>query len=570
MLVAGGLLGLLSATTGAGRHVWDVVDVVTVVGAACAGGSLVLFGHRLPTAWLHVIVAGAILATSIAQWEDGTGVSATSYTLLYVWMALYVGYFFSMAAAGGHLALLMLANWIVLTSFDGDHQLEFLVLAGSVCVVAGVTNWLSFSNEVSRVDPLTGIPNRRGLDRVLQAAMRAAEAADAALVVGLLDLDDFRRVNDHRGHDGGDRLLVACVAAWQTLLPPGATVARYDGDGFVVVAPGHRLREAQELVERLRVAVPARQTCSAGLAAWEHGDTQSMLIGRADTALYAAKREGGDCLRLVGVESELAAELVAAISDGQMELHYQPIYSLPDGRIEAVEALVRWRHPSRGLVAPDEFIPLAERTGAIHSLGRWVTDTACEQLQWWRTRLPEAADLSVAINVSPSQLPYARLVDDLHDALERLRLLPSAVIVEITESAFGHDTVDAGAVLADLRGLGVRLAMDDFGTGHSSLARLRALPFDMIKIDRSFVAMLGADGDPMFGAIVELASSLGLETVVEGIEESSQLGLVAGYGCTRAQGFLLGRPQPADAITELLRDDDRTAMQLAAMPAGLS
>lgn len=231
--------------------------------------------------------------------------------------------------------------------------------------------------------------------------------------------------------------------------------------------------------------------------------SQSMLIGRADTALY-----------------------------GHMELHYQPIHSLSDGRLEAVEALVRWRHPVRGLVSPVEFIPVAERTGVIHPLGRWVIDTACEQLHRWRTQLPQAADLSIAINVSPSQLPHVRLVEDLRDALERYRLPPAPVVIEITESAFAHETVDAGAALADLQRLGVRLAMDDFGTGHSSLTRLRELPFDSIKIDQSFIAILGDAGDPLVEGIVGVARSLGLETVAEGIEETSQMRFAARYGCT--------------------------------------
>ena len=537
--------------------------VTFAVGFPVAGAILVV-GQRLASWLFHPLLASGTAIIAFSCWLSGPGTTMVTYAAALIWVALYAGYFFSLAAAAIHVSFAIVSYAVVLSVLGQPFGVEVTGLAGVMVVVAGVTNWLSNVRSLSQIDPLTGVANRRGLDLILHDVMIEASAHDTALAVGMLDLDDFRHFNEVRGRAAGDRLLTACVVAWRRELPDGVTLTRFDGDEFVVVLPGYGLRAAREVLDGLRQTVPRPHTCSAGVAAWVPGDTQSLLLARADTALYGAKQDGRNRVNVLGDDSEVATELLTAIDAGELEVDYQPIYSLPDGRLSGVEALVRWRHPERGLLPPLDFIDVAERTGVIHALGRFVIDTACEQLSRWRGDAPDAAALTMAINVSPVQLEHPRLAGDLRHALERFELPPDSIVIEITESALTDDETLVGDLLWRLRRTGVRLAMDDFGTGHSSLARLRELPFDILKIDRAFVSTIGDDGDALLEAIVGVSRSLGLETVAEGVETPRQLRFVADYGCTRAQGFLLGRPQAADAIGALLSAGGRVPITAGA------
>jgi diguanylate cyclase (GGDEF)-like protein len=468
---------------------------------------------------------------------------------------LYAGLFFTPAATALHTLGAVTVVGVGLAGHGEPWAFEIIWLAGVAGMVGGVTNWMSYRRARSRLDALTGLPGHRGLADVLEARMREARESETPLTVGLLDLDDFRKVNRVKGPGGGDQLLRECVAQWQRELPAGATLARRGSDEFVAVLPGHGLAEGREVVERLRSGLRAPVTCSAGVTVCAADDTQSMLLARADTALYAAKVAGRDRIEVAGEDTEWLADLRRALRSDEIVAHYQPVHAVDDGRLVALEVLVRWEHPDRGLLAPATFLPTAEAGGAIHLLGRRVLHLACEQLAHWREHHPQHAGLRVSINLSTEQLGHPLLLADVEDALREHELAPESLFLEVTEGSLADDHVETVAVLWELKERGVRLAIDDFGTGHSSLSRLRSLPFDVIKIDRSFVQPLGgsdASAEALFSVIVRMAESLGMSTVAEGVETEAELEVVARHGAAYAQGFLLGRPMPAEEVEQRL------------------
>jgi diguanylate cyclase (GGDEF)-like protein/PAS domain S-box-containing protein len=418
-------------------------------------------------------------------------------------------------------------------------------------------------------DPLTGLANRALFgDRLENALARAVRPATMVAVL-VVDLDGFKDVNDSLGHDAGDDLLTIVAARLQGHTRAGDTVARLGGDEFVVLledtdAAG-AIRVAELLLEALVRPVMLRDrtitpTASIGiaLAAGEDGDA---LLRNADLAMYAAKRQGKSRYRLfepamlAGVVDrlELAADLSRAVQEGQLHLNYQPEIDLRSGRIVGLEALLRWRHPTRGLVLPTEFIPLAEETGLILPIGRWVLETACQQAKAWQQRHLATAPFTIAVNLSAYQLQHPAIVDEVGAALMTADLDPQSLVLEITETAVMADLDAAVTILTQLRQLGVRMALDDFGTGYSSLSYLQRLPVDILKIDRSFVSVAGsAEESALARTIVKLGQTLGLETVAEGIETAEQLATLRELGCQLGQGYYFAKPLDPDAVDELL------------------
>lgn len=561
MFVAGSLLAALSMVVPVrGELELGVRTAIWLLGVP-VGYLLVIRGDQLPRWAFHPLLAAGSVTVAALAWSTGPGTTPVAYATLLVWVALYAGYFFSLAGAAVHGVIAVACYAAVLVRLDQPFGVELFTLAGVAAVVGGVAHWLSHARAQSEVDALTGVANRRGLARQLEHLMADAAANRTPLSLALIDIDDFRRVNRRAGPGSGDQLLVACAQRFTENLPEGGYLARYGGDEFVVVLPGYRLSRAREIVDRLRSDGPAGHSYSAGVAAWAPGDTQSLLVSRADSALYNAKHGGRGFTAVVGHDPDAAAELWSALDAGELELLYQPIHELPQGRLVAVEALVRWAHPVHGWLEPARFIRAAEHSGAIHALGRWVAHEACRQVERWRA-MPGWADLGVAINLSTTQLSHPDLVTDLRNALEATGLAPSALTIELTEGAFEGDVDRITQLLTELTSLGLKLAMDDFGTGHSSLARLRSLPFDVLKIDRSFVSGTGdaAPDAALLPAIVAVAQSLGLDTVAEGVEDERQLAFVTEHGCTRAQGFLLDRPlDPSSLEARLCEQQTRTS-----------
>jgi diguanylate cyclase (GGDEF)-like protein len=390
-----------------------------------------------------------------------------------------------------------------------------------------------------------------------------------------LDLDGFKPVNDTFGHEAGDVLLRTVADRLRGCLRPADTAARLGGDEFVVLLNGPIDRfGVARVVERIRAQldvpivlgddVVATVGASIGVALGDEIEAPDAdtIVRNADIAMYAAKRGLGN--DFIVYEPGLAtapvtrkdstAELAAAIRAGELRTVYQPLIDMRTGRPIGAEALVRWQHPTDGMRAPDQFIGLAEESGLITEIGELVLNDACRQAAHWVAEAPERDDLLVTVNLSARQVSDDQIVDQVRAALETSGLASHRLVLEITETVLMHDRDAAAATLWLLKGLGVRIAIDDFGTGYSSLAYLRRFPIDMLKVAREFVDGLGRDAhdDVITRAIVELATTLGLLTVAEGVETTQQSETVAALGCDIAQGYLFSRPIEADAVRAVM------------------
>ncbi|TFV78170.1 bifunctional diguanylate cyclase/phosphodiesterase [Blastococcus sp. CT_GayMR19] len=409
-------------------------------------------------------------------------------------------------------------------------------------------------------DQLTGLANRTML---VEATDRLLQHRTGAVTVLLLDVDDFKDVNDARGHDAGDLLLLAVGARLQGCVRPGDVVARLGGDEFaVLIANGPTT--AGKIAERMLVALsdpvqidgrPLGIRVSIGLASTLTTSDRSSgtLLRNADLAMYMAKAQGKNRLvryadgmaQAAQSKVELVEDLAGVVASGQLAVHYQPTISLADGGTTGYEALLRWHHPTRGLVPPAEFIPLAEDGGHIVEIGRWVLAQATEQAAAWTRQTGRPIDM--AVNLSPRQLADDDVVQAVADALAASGLPARQLTLEVTEGVLMSDVEQVVDQLRALRTLGVRIAIDDFGTGYSSLSYLRRLPADIVKIDRSFVQELGTGGPSttLVASIIELARSLHLDVVAEGVETQEQHAVLEELSCSHAQGYLFGRPRPA-------------------------
>ena len=434
----------------------------------------------------------------------------------------------------------------------------------------GADAWVATLDEARRgaeadadgpipLDPLTGLETRQGFTEHLAGAM----VRGAALV--MLDLDRFKLVNDSLGHPAGDALLRLVGQRIASAMRAEDAAFRLGGDEFAVVlrdgAGAHAFAERLiHLLSRPYLVHGAVATvgASAGIARTpDDGEDAEALVHCADMALYAAKADGRgvvrpfrpEMARRAAARHALEQDLRAAVARGQLVLFYQPQANLATRSLVGFEALLRWRHPERGLVPPAEFIPLAEETRLIMQIGEWALRTACQDAQGWPEQLP------VAVNVSPVQLAEpGRLCRAVESALSASRLDPARLELEITESALVRDPDGALETLRALRGMGVSIAMDDFGTGYSSLSQLRSFPFDKLKIDRSFVRDLGgsAEAVAVVRAIAALGTSLGMRTTAEGVETGEQAERVLAEGCTDMQGYLLSRPLPAEDVAAMI------------------
>ena len=419
-------------------------------------------------------------------------------------------------------------------------------------------------------DPLTGLPNRTLFGDRLQHAIGRTERLPHPVVVLLLDLDDFKEVNDSLGHVVGDELLRTLAARLTEEVRPSDTIARLGGDEFAVLLEDAGEEEANRVATRLlaRLAEPVQLTehvvlsprASLGMACSRTCmDRSDDLLRDADAAMYAAKQQGGNRVvaAAVGMHQSLArrlrikTDLERGITNGELALRYQPVVRLADERIVGVEALVRWQHPELGFLSPAEFISVAEESGLIVPLGRFVLDTACDQLAAWHAERP---DLSVQVNVSGRQLEQPGFAADVRAALQRSGIDPHQLTLEITETVLLDDLDAMTERLVELKALGVQLAIDDFGTGYATLGSLRDRPFDCVKIDRSFVDEVATSSNSaaLVRTIVALGEGLHLSTVAEGVEEEEQVGHLRALGCEYAQGYLFSRPVAAHEITALV------------------
>jgi diguanylate cyclase (GGDEF)-like protein/PAS domain S-box-containing protein len=424
-------------------------------------------------------------------------------------------------------------------------------------------------------DALTGLPNRAVLtDRTMHALARRESATDLTALL-FCDIDGFKNINDSYGHQMGDQVLRAVASRLMAALRPADTVARIGGDEFIVLCEGlESADDAVMLAARARNAVSAPfsteaaaidVTVSIGVAITDgkDGATPDSLFRDADEAMYKAKREGPNVVELFdaalrgAAASRLAllSELRHAETKGELRLVYQPIMAMANEEMVGVEALLRWQHPSRGLVAPDEFVPFAERSGMIIDIGAWVLREGCQQLAAWNAHMPGTRSLQMSVNVSARQLARAAgFVHSVKRSIEASGIHPAMLGLEVTESALMEDAESARRVLNELKELGVRIAIDDFGTGYSSLIYLKKFPVDALKIDKSFVAGLGENQDDtaIVRSVVDLARSFAIETVAEGIETRAQLAVLQSFGCNFGQGYLWSPGRPAGDLGPML------------------
>ena len=453
------------------------------------------------------------------------------------------------------------------------------VVTHFVAIQHDITAIKAYESELhhqSMHDALTGLPNRLLLqDRLAQTIQHSSRKGQELWLVSI-DLDRFKFTNSRLGHKGGDRLLQIVAARLQAAVRPVDTVARLGGDEFaLLLLPDHgatapRADQLQRVLDSLAAPLVLDNTelfltCSAGIAAFPSDSREpGVLAERADIAMFRAKEMGGNNYQFytaamnerLGERLRIDSALRTALERREFELHFQPQVDSDSGRIFGMEALIRWRHPDMGMVAPNRFIPLAEETGLILPIGQWVLRTACRQLRDWQRA--GRATLRMAVNVSARQLAEPDFVHSVTEVLADTGLSPACLELELTESAVMHDVAHAMSVMRELKKLGVMLAIDDFGTGYSSLAHLKRFEIDVLKIDQTFVRDLAADPDDaaIVATIIALADNLGLEVISEGVETEEQVTFLRRHGCRQMQGYFFGRPMPAAAFLEMLEKNE--------------
>ena len=439
--------------------------------------------------------------------------------------------------------------------------------------------------KMAMQDPLTGLANRSALIEALRSALTGHTGPDEAApdegpAILLMDLDGFKSINDSMGHTAGDQVLVAVGERLRSAVRASDVVARLGGDEFAIVMPSASPDQAVLVASRILAALsepielPGRSVrcgASIGLSIADDGQSPEDMLMQADVAMYASKAEGQNRLHrfepglllMRRLRSQLVEDLRAAIKDDALTLHYQPVVELSTGRIEGVEALVRWNHPTRGFIMPDEFIPLAEEAGLISELGHWVLRTAVKQLRAWVDACLVDSRFSVRINISATDLQSLQFIEDVRNVLQETGVKPHQVVLELTEVAIVKGNELDRYSLGGLRGLGVGIEIDDFGTGYSSISYLRRLPVDRVKVDRSLIA--GLDTDPtqpaLVAAVLQLVRACGLEAVWEGVETAEQAEILRDLGCLSAQGYYFSRPVPPDQVPALLAGQPESANQ---------
>ncbi|SOE96653.1 diguanylate cyclase/phosphodiesterase [Burkholderia sp. D7] len=504
------------------------------------------------------IVAMHYTGMAAAEFPIGSVCGAVQNGVSTGWMALVIIV----------VTLAILAIALVISVFDLRLETRTATLAMSLAEANQELTYLALH------DSLTKLPNRVLLEDRLDRAAQDADREQGRFAVMFMDLDGFKAINDAYGHHVGDSLLVDVAERIRANVRTRDTIARVGGDEFVLLADVGEPADAATLAGKVLAAIrepfqmdgrELRVSTSIGIAMYPgDGRSPNDLLINADAAMYHAKALGRDSYCFfeasmnanVHEQLQLVQDLRAAVERHELVLQYQPKFAAPVGPVIGVEALVRWAHPTRGMIAPDEFIPLAEKTGLIVPIGEWVLDEACRQMSVWRNAGRE--DWTMAVNLSALQFRHASLIQTVRDTLERHALEPRCLLLEVTESTAMHDVDASLRILEELHDLGVRISIDDFGTGYSSLLYLKRLPASELKIDRGFIRELARDTEDaaIVSAIVALGQTLNLNIVAEGVETLAQQEFLTRLGCDSLQGFLLGRPMSAEHLMETISRDE--------------
>ncbi|WP_282259516.1 bifunctional diguanylate cyclase/phosphodiesterase [Stenotrophomonas sp. PS02301] len=509
------------------------------------------------------MAAARFPAGSICGAAAGDGLQAQ-------WLALVV-----LALTIAILAVVLIVSWL-------DQRMEAQLLRlRNTDLSSSLDDAQAELTQAALHDPLTRLPNRRLLQQRIEQALAEAEQRGSRFAVMFMDLDGFKQVNDAYGHQTGDALLVAVADRTRKLLRPADMLARLGGDEFVLVVPIENDEDVATLASRLIQTVgnepllprhDLQVTASIGIAICpDHAASERQLMAFADAAMYQAKEAGRNAYVLFAdwmndsaeQQFQLLADLRRAIGSEQLFLHYQPKTRVAGQSISGAEALIRWRHPQQGLIPPDRFIRLAERSGVINEIGRWALDEACRQLRVWHDAGHDG--WTVSVNLSPVQFASPNLLKEVREALQTHRIEPRRLILEITENTVMRDTEASLTLLQAMAALGVGISIDDFGTGYSSLLYLKRLPATEIKIDHAFVRDLENSSEDVVivSAIVALGHALDMDIVAEGVETAGQRAYLERLGCDYLQGYLLGRPVDAQRFMQL-HDLPRPRVEVAA------
>jgi diguanylate cyclase (GGDEF)-like protein len=558
--------GMAAMRMSPGIHYDPLLFGSSVLIAIFASGTAlwIAFHLRRHTAHVRAMRAGAAVVMGLAICGmHYTGMAAAEFPLGSIcgaarngvsveWLALVISV----------VTLAVLAMALIISVLDMRMEARTAVLASSLAEANQELVYLALH------DNLTKLSNRVQLEERLNQAIESAARNNSSFAVMFLDLDGFKAVNDAYGHHAGDRLLVDVAQRILARVRRQDTVARVGGDEFVVLADVSEPADVGRLADALAAAIrepfvidghELRVSTSVGIALYP-GDGSSLhdLLTNADAAMYHVKKAGRDAYCFfapsmnarVHLQLQVVQDLRRALERQELVLHYQPKFNAPDGPVTGAEALLRWQHPERGLLSPDEFIPFAERTNLMMPLGAWVLDEACRQLALWRH---EGRAWTVAVNLSAVQFSHASLIGTVRDTLARYALEPEWLTLEITESTAMRDADASLRILQQLDEMGVRISIDDFGTGYSSLMYLKRLPASELKIDRGFVRELphNSEDAAIVSAIVALGRTLNLRIVAEGVETPAQQSFLTQLGCHALQGYLLGKPMTVDALAHI-------------------
>ena len=520
--------------------------VLLVVGAALivSGALSAVFHRRMRVPLRHLALCWMGVMGLLCQVATG----AEPITFTFAWTPSLLALFaFAVIPAAQSLiypAVFIPLSLVALAVHPGASPAD--VAMSSLLMLAtglGLT-WFARSALLAETDELTGIHNFAGFEQVLSAAMRDAAPTEPLALVRL-DINEFALVNRRRGREGGDLAIVTFVADVAKALPNTATLGRVEGDAFAILLPGCTSADARDLMVRVQGQVAQ---FSAGISSREGSESESEFFGRAGKALFEAQRVGGRGKMIThGGYYASPAAVRDGLRNGEFFLHFQAVVDLVTGAAIGAEALVRWQHPTRGLVSPAEFIPLCEASGSIVVLGEWVVRESVAEAARWRLLRGDADSVSVAINASARELTSAGYGEFVLTECATAGLPPTLVHIEVTETYFGSDAAAVRDNIRVLRGAGVIISMDDFGTGHSSLSRLTEIELDVIKIDQSFVAAIDTERDsPVADLTIKLAATIGLQVIAEGVETEAQAEWLLEHGCLFAQGYLYSRPVAAD------------------------